>query len=68
MKFPLPIKLLFIFVMVLLMSTVVFKFYLGYSFFSILIWIIPSGIFLGVIFLFFRRGQLKRKNYHSKFN
>lgn len=59
MKYPLPIKVLFGFVIFLTILTLILKISFGSSLFDILSWLLPSGVVLYSGFLIVRRGQKK---------
>lgn len=68
MKYPRPIKVLFVFVLAISSLTLILDISSGTPAFSILSWLVPSGIILYLAFLFVRSGQRKRERYHRKFS
>lgn len=68
MKYPLPLKILFVFVILLTILGFGVKISFGNSLMEILSWLLPTTIILSLSFFFVRNGQKKRENYHSKFS
>ena len=67
MNFPYPLKVLFYFVIFIFIVTLVVKLIIDSSITSFLYWFLPSCFVLYLAYLFFKKGQAQRKNYHSKF-
>lgn len=68
MKYPLPIKVLFGFIILLTILGLVVKISFGAALSTTLYSLIPTAIILYWGFLLVRKGQKKREHYHSKFS
>lgn len=68
MKYPLPIKVLFGFILLLTISGVILKICFGITLATVLYSLIPTTVILCAGYLLVRKGQKTRENYHSKFS
>jgi hypothetical protein len=68
MKVPLPIKILFYFIIFNVIVTVVLELLTDVSLASFLYWALPCSAILYLIFLIVLKSHKKRKNYHGKFS
>jgi threonine/homoserine/homoserine lactone efflux protein len=68
MKYPLPIKVLFAFIILLTILGLIVKISFGASVSTTLYSLIPTAVILYLGFLLVRKGQKKKENYYSKFS
>ncbi|WP_265767378.1 hypothetical protein [Fodinibius salsisoli] len=68
MKYPLGIRLLFGFIIVLTISGLMLNVSFGEPLSAILSWLFPTAVVLTIGFLLARWGQKKRESYHNTFS